>query len=533
MSEDARSLANSEGSGIAVDGKKHRKRLRSSTSYHLAHPAPTLTKKQKLLQIRPRLLLQLQRLSADSRPKPAIDVIPSTLVAPRFIKKFPRMFRGKAELGANDFMVLKSEEYDLHEDQENEEVDSDEEGLINRDLLAVICQLRKDCGGSSGKAEMVLKDGSVWTASPLPNNLYEFVTIDERGDQVTARWVKRSNARKSTDLSESTIYNSINNDVKFTFSIIDPNSRKHPIMATLTQNKLDIPDTYTSVSSSVGKFPPTSPMRGFPAEKDCLVENNPLPERSTHTIDANMKTLIQVTGIWVALRQGWSPYFKYTDVVATSVNTTIPNSRTAPNGRARSMSLNPEDSRASPVASYTSTPESTPGSIGAFVGGRLRRSCARGSPVNGKSSQLDSGPSTPKRSVSAGTAFMQRAAARKGAGTTPSTVASDSEGEGIFQPPRRAVTEATMVSKSIWSSTPASQSSPTNSGPNTPTRPQRRPHSVYVPTSNLQHGFSNGSSERHSLDVLGMPSDVVQKPKLSRWKTFTNIFRRTNSGSRA
>jgi hypothetical protein len=139
ISEDGRSVANSEGSEATVGGSRRRRRsTRTSTAFHLAHPAPTLTQKQRLLQIRPRLLLQLQRLSAESRPKPAIDVLPSTFVVPRFVKNFPRIFRGKAELGANDVMVVKSEEYDKSKDHSIEDTDSDEEGLANRDLVRIL-----------------------------------------------------------------------------------------------------------------------------------------------------------------------------------------------------------------------------------------------------------------------------------------------------------------------------------------------------------------------------------------------------------
>ncbi|KAF4635352.1 hypothetical protein G7Y89_g2742 [Cudoniella acicularis] len=530
MNEDARSLANSEESSGTIEGRKRRRRIRSTTTYTLAHPAPTLTKKQRLLHIRPKLLLQLQRLSADSRPKPVIDVVPSALVVPRLMKKFPRIFRGKGELGMNDVMVLKSEEYDTPDHCNPEETDSDEEGLINRDLVAVICQLRKDCGGSSGKAEVVLNDGSVWTATPLPNNLYEFVTVDERGDEATARWVKRNTVRKSMDLSDGQGYNS--NDFKFTFSIIDPNSRRHPIMATLTQNKLDIPDSYTSVSSSAAKSPPTSHIRFFPGEKDDVPQDSELgPDRSTHLIDDNLKILIQVTGIWVALRQGWSPYFKYNDTMISNSATTNP--RVASNGRVRSMSLTPDDCRSSPTAIYSSTPESNSSSLGALVGGRIRRTCARASPASGNFSQVESAVTTPKRSISTGTAFMQRAAARRGAGITTSALASDGEGECEFSPPRRAVTEAS-ISKPTFPTMPASlpPSDLSAAIPETPTRPQRRVQSAYVPTSMLQHGFTNPSGDRHSLDITGRPLDLTPKPKIGRWKTFTNLFRRTNSNAR-
>ncbi|TVY92754.1 hypothetical protein LAWI1_G002432 [Lachnellula willkommii] len=475
MSEDcSRSVANSEISETTTTGGKSRRRrsLRPSTAFHLAHPAPTLTQKQRLLLIRPKLLFQLQMLSADSRPRPAIDVLPSTVVVPRLVKKFPRMFKGKRQLGANDVMVVKSEDYDAPDDQNADEHESDEEGLANRDLLAVICQMRKECGGSEGKAEIVLNDGR-WVATPLPNNSFNFVCEDERGIETTARWakVKKITARKSLDLSEAFA----NDDVKFTFSILDPNSRRHPIIATLTQAKLDIPNSYT-VSSSASIYPP---IRGLPGPP---IDNEATSERTTHIVDQNLKTLVQVTAIWVALRQGWCSYFKYSDGLAAATTAT----NAASGGRVRSMSLTPDGLRAyqNGTATRASTPESMSGGFGA-VGNKIRH-VRIGSPAGGISSQFENA-GTPQRSVSAGTAFMQRAAARRTGNAGISTVvASDSEGEAEdnFSPPRRAATEKLLRSGSQMMTTPP----------------------LPYPTI-----------------------EIARKPKAGRWKAFTSLFRRLHN----
>lgn len=520
MSEDGRSVANSEASEVTAGGGRRRRRsARSSTAYSIAHPAPTLTQKQKLLQIRPKLLLQLQRLSADARPRPALDVLPSTVVVPRLVKKFPRMFKGKAELGCHDVMVVKSEEYDV-DDVTSEGSDSDEDGLANRDLIAVICQARKDSGGSHGKAEIVLSDGSVWMATPLPNGLYEFVTVDEHGNKTTARWVRRSTKPRNTDAVDPAAGNT---ELKFTFSILDPNTRRHPILASLTQSKLDIPDYYTSVSSSAGKHPPTSP-RAFPGEPEhSFVDGEPPSERTTHAIDENMKILIQITSVWVALREAWSPYFKYNDA-----SSAITSQQITPGARARSMSLTPDAGRPSPVTTCSTTPES---SNSAF--GRIRRQSCKAMIMDSPQQERSNGP---KRAVSAGTAFMQRAAARRG--NAPSAVASDSEGDGMMGPPARAAMENFNGGLSHrFSTPPGSLGLPGSSTttPDTPTRPQRRVQSAYIPTSALKNGYLHEKPGRNSISAMNgqTASDSLEKPaKVGRWKAFMNLFRRTNSSSR-
>jgi len=437
------------------------------------------------------------------------------------------MFRGKAELGINDVMVVKSEEYDAPVSHNSEDPDSDEEGLANRDLMAVICQMRKDLGGSHGKVEIVLHDGSVWVATPLPNGLYEFVSVDGRGNKTTARWVKRSVPRRSPD-SAAALNGS--NDFKFTFSIINPNSRRHPILASLTQNTMDIPDYYTSVSSSAGKYPPTTSIPALPGDSGLNTEAESNPERSTHAIDEDTKILIQVTGIWVALRQGLSPYFKYSDAMGCA--STTPNPRVASVGRVRSLSLTPDGNRPSPAESLASTPESSHGTFGA-VGGKIRRSYSKASPSSAAASLFEQA-GVPKRAVSTGAAFMQRAAARR-VTNPPSTVVSDSEGEAIMFPPRRAATENPNDSRNLANSlaTPQPLTLPGSpmTTPDTPTRPQRRVQSVYVPSGALQTEDNGRSFNRHGIDAADrkLPSDSGERPRVGRWKAFTNFFRRNNN----
>ena len=515
MSEDARSIANSETSEVTTNGggRKRRRSSRTSTAFTIAHPAPTLTHKQRLLQVRPRLLLQLQRLSPNSRPKPILDVVPSTFVVLRLVKRFPRAFRGKGELGHNDVMVVKSEAYDTPEGQAAEESDSDSEGLASRDLIAVICQLPKDEGGSHGRAEIVLGDGSIWVATPLPNGSYEFTKTLESGEKLTARWVKRTTPRNAGDLAAP---NSTNNDTKFTFSMIDPNSRRHPILGSITQKTLDIPDFYTTVTPLSGRLPPASPIRVRHGEVETGPSAQLSTERTTYPIDDNTKTLIQITGIWVSLREGWCPYFKYNDTM--SYGPSPGNSRVASHGRVRSLSLTPDASKPSPAGTRSSTPESSQSTFG-VVGDVLRRTCAKNSGVSSPPPQFDWGV-VPKRATSTGTAFMQRATARK-IGNPPSTVPSDSEGEGHVDHPKRAVTESFLGN---------SLSMGSSSTLDTPTKPQRRAQSTYIPTSALQNGhvYDDGARRASSDAQNGSSSSPKRaaKPKSARWKAFTNFFRR-------
>lgn len=524
MSEDTRSLGNSDTSEVpSSEMRSRRRRQRTSTTFHLAHPAPTLTQKQKLINIPPRVLLQLQRLSPDSRPEPAIDVLPSAAGITRLAQKFPRMFRGKAALGTNDVMVVQSEEYDSPDNSTRDTVDSDEENLASRDLMAVICQMPKDAGGLQGRAEIVLSDGTVWVATPRSSGIYEFVTVDENGLKTTARWVKRSSGSSSGDLSPD----SGNAGLKYTFSIIDPSSRRHPILGSLTQNTLDIPDFYTSVSSSAKKYPPPTGGRPLSADPDSM-DDEPTPERTTHVVYEETKRVIQVTGIWVALREGLSPYFKYNDSAASAGPNICRTTGMQLHGRARSVSLTP-DARRPGVAPSTSSAADSCQLVAAGV--KLRRACTTGPPVAAIPPRMEVLPS-PQRSASAGTAFMQRVAARR-ISRPPGT--SESDAESDRRRSRQAMTEYSAGSTGTPSSVTL-QGSPVST-PATPTRPPRRVQSAHLSSRLPMTEETLPQAARLSLDLVSRPSDLkpewVVKPKMkikvSRWKAFTNHFRRSHA----
>jgi hypothetical protein len=535
MSDDAFSYA-SEGSEATVGGTKKKKRRppRSSTSYQLAHPAPTLTRQQRLLHIRPKLLLQLQRLSPDKRPLPCIDVLPS-IVVPRLMKKFPRIFKGKGELGTNDVLIVKSEDYDAP-DGENEGDLGDDESLANRELLAVICQLR----GLPGSSEICLGDGSVWHGTPMPKGIFEFVTTDlASGERTVARWVQRVSPRRNSSLLTAPAAGSdVTSDYKYLFSMLHPNSRRHPILASITQKILDIPDNYTTVSSSAGRYPPTSPLRGSTIDWQPVPEEEINLQRTTLPIDDSTRTLIQVTGLWVALRLGWCPYFKYDDIPALTATKSASQSLPVSGTRSPSTSTANDHSRAAALDTRASTPDSNPGSRNA-TGGKIFRSGTnifRNSPSSASPTSFDHTAPVPRRAVSAGTAFMQRAAARR-AGRLPSTVASDSEGDVSPSPGRVPTSDAPLnLSDRKSMPLPPAQFDPIINPPETPTKPfHRRVQSVFMPPSPFQkspsnavNGYINGHSEG-SFDGSGQNFTNVPQPgirKGGRWNALISFLRR-------
>lgn len=258
--------------------RKKRRTPRSGTRYLLAQrPSHVIKRHRRFINLRPSLLLQLQQLT-DTRPKPAFDVLPSSILrghlkgAPRLSGRFPRPFGFRHELGSDDLILAQSEDYD------SETPDDGSDKLGNREVLAIISPR----SGADGCTDIVLTDGTIWTASMMPAGSYEFTTMRPDGGVVTARWVRRRVPLEDED------------NYKFTFSLVDPTSRRHPIMGTLTPGTLEVLDNYTTVSPhSSRKHPPTRPFS---------MDANGVPaERSTVPIDEATRAFITVSGAWISL----------------------------------------------------------------------------------------------------------------------------------------------------------------------------------------------------------------------------------------
>ncbi|KAL2162087.1 hypothetical protein VTH06DRAFT_7872 [Thermothelomyces fergusii] len=347
------SMSESELSDVAfsIDGalsprsprpRRPRRTSRKGTTYCLGYPAPRIIGKTKVVQkvLLPRLLLQLQQVSQEGRSKPVLEAFPALritgpVVAPRLAKKFPGIFGVKRHLGCDDIVLVRRDDGDASGDGPDSE---DDEDMENRELLAVFSPLKH-----SNEAELVLNDGSVWLARMLPNGNFDFVHTDADGKATTARWARRQAAGGAVSpAADSSAASPAGPRARYTFSIINPLSRRHPVMATLTPSALNVFDTYTSVCPSHARqrsanrprrsqsvtSPPASPpptsARPAPCapstvsssgstsegESDSAIcipasPEAEVPSRTVHRIDERTKTLISITAFWVCLQSGW------------------------------------------------------------------------------------------------------------------------------------------------------------------------------------------------------------------------------------
>ena len=369
-------------------------RTRTKTAFRLCHPPPAHIHKQRL-HIRPRVLLQLQKVSKASRPIPIFEVLPSVVFAPRLARHFPRTFKGKAGLGVDDLVIVSSENYEAPELQSHNVDDLFDDKWDTREIIAAICQPSKDdYPHSQGETEICLNHGPSWTASQRKNGTYEFASTDNCGNRTLARWVPKQ--PRSDRTSE---------EKKFNFSILNPNSRRHAIIATLDRQTIEISDQYshpsTSLSSQASSTPTTSSSSVSEEAKTPCIQSSPAA-RDLIEVDDTLRTLITVTAIFVAFREGFSPNFKYgepTQSLSTSPNPVLTHKHRSLSLNANQFNSNQLAISKSPRHSSSSAKRTSPGLQHTF---------------SNSSVPLSPYPpfTPPQRSLSTGTAFMQRISTR-------------------------------------------------------------------------------------------------------------------------
>ena len=493
--DDERSVTCSDISDVSKPGKHRRRSTVPKIHYTFAYPPQTQLSKQRLIQIRPKQLLQLQVVPVGSRPMPCMDVLPSTQFLPRVFKKYPRMFRGKAKLGANDVMIVRSENYDAAEDDLNAEDDSEDESLANRELLAVICQAHKDAGGDTGKAEIVLADGTSWIASPSGDN-FEFVHEDEHGLRTMARWRRKPPTIKK---AEGLIIGEGGQDFEYQFSIIDPSSRRHPILATLSRNNLRVYEYYLPINPSPELSAPPSPIRRLSQRSNDLHEHNRI------VVDAALRMFIQISAMWTGLSQDWCPYFTYNIAPPSSIRSRVTSGLLT-------LAL-PQPSHSSPT-SRAGTPEPVRSPL-LGVSEKVRRSLTVGSkpPLANPPGQL---PAT-QRNVSTGSAFMQKSVTKRG--HSFHSEVNGSVEESLFESRGAVVSNDDSEEKAPLRNT---------LGNGTKVRPQ----SMMIFPSNGHHKQTSFQEQERGGPLITEKVDVFKKAKTSRWKTFTGIFKKSSSRMR-
>lgn len=280
---------------------------RPRTSYQLAHPA--IHARHRWLKLRPQILLQLQQVSQSARSLPILDVLPSTVLTPSLSQSILRIFRRWNGLGQYDLVIVRSDLYDYPASTSEMSMSSVNEDKYQREVVATIRQPFRKEAQLKGKAEIFLALGSLCEATPLSSGSYEFLVRSKHGVQIMRWALRRSKARRLSVSSRSQ-----GGTRHFTFSIIDPSSRRHAVIASMTQEHLEVYHEYSHGHRSSAR--PTYPNSGMSGSSDKF-ETESLDSQAV-VVDDRLRILILVTGIWVTFREGWSHHFAYRDPVAKS-----------------------------------------------------------------------------------------------------------------------------------------------------------------------------------------------------------------------
>ena len=424
--------------GPARPGRRNRKSTASTkTSFQIAHPPPAIKHRQRF-NIRPKVLLQIQQISDAARPRPILDVLPSVVFAPKLARKFPSVFKGKDGLGADDLVVVTSQNYDspsaLNGRSENV---SEDDSWATREIVAAICQPKKRGPGTESITEICLNHGTLWEASSLPNGAYEFVSMDEDGRKTVARWVPRP------PISRRRSYNGQGNSDasspeqrKFTFSIINPDSRRHPVIATLSRASIDVSDRYSIPSSNIQENGATPRQRSVaPEGRHAHFDEGEIPilQPTMTETDEQLRSLIVITGIFVAFREGYSPNFQYEKSVVSPSNASNSMSPHKP----RSLSMN--------LGNLGGARAYGPESPRQQSGSRNMPASVNMSPISSPTTPVTNPVRSPppQRTHSTGAAFLQRAnsrrphSTREAGGTTSPVPATNGSDAGQRSPPHR------------------------------------------------------------------------------------------------
>lgn len=377
---------------------------KSKTGYRFALPPPVGLHKQHF-HLRPRVLLQLQRTSKTARPVPVLEVLPSVTFASRVARRLPRTLKGKIGLGADDLVIVNSEKYDTDDSESRKSDDVLEDARWDeREIVSVISNSNKDKTEGRAKAEIWLNSGETWTATILANGSYNFVFTDRHGLRTVARWVRKqaNGSRMSTPQNRS---RALSEEKRFNFSLLNPNSRRHAIIATLDRHSIEVSDQYTSPPMSPDMQVASTPTASLSeASADDYVQFRDVTLVSEHPTEVGepLRNLIVVTGIWVALQEDMSTIINHSEAVDGRTVSLNPNTKYQ--RRSASLTINKFNSDQSPALANLSP--GTPGS------GETTSKSAFPLSLKTKSPPVRT---PPRRIQSTGTAFMRRMTGRNNA----------------------------------------------------------------------------------------------------------------------
>jgi hypothetical protein len=193
-------------------------------------------------------------------------------------QKLRRLRRNKDGTGADDLVVVKSEELDVNEDRgrgQNRKLQDDEQETLNgREVLGTI-QPAED-----GPSAYLTLGDVVWKAA-LDGRGASYTLENANDPEQRVRWyVPKS--KRTGDMSQG--------PREFSFATLLPGTKRHPIVANMSEGHLEFYEEFSS----------------------------PLSPHETIKTDDAMRKLIIVSAMWVYFCEGWSKHYDFNTAVASA-----------------------------------------------------------------------------------------------------------------------------------------------------------------------------------------------------------------------
>ncbi|OJJ45938.1 hypothetical protein ASPZODRAFT_133804 [Penicilliopsis zonata CBS 506.65] len=217
---------------------EQRRRSRPRTCYQLARPAGHGRCRRLLLQIQ-----QVQQVSDCPRPIPLFDIVRSPSLSRNWFSR--RRHRRRQGLSSPE-----------------------------PPLLLLVAPDQQEPIASIAANSIVLAAGLICQAS-VANGTYEFLLHKHHPEHEHEHDQDHDNQQKDClqTIVRWVLRPGMDQERRFTFSVIDPATRRHPVLASLTLSQLDIYDR------------PAQPGEAIVGDQ--------------------LRTLMLATGVWVAFREGW------------------------------------------------------------------------------------------------------------------------------------------------------------------------------------------------------------------------------------
>ena len=326
---------------------------KTKTSYQLAYPPPS-PRSQSRFSLRPRLLLQLRKINQGRLAAPVLEVftLPRSL---RTSVKQHALERGQSPAGDN-LMVLGCDPYnDTQEPVDTLSKTYDDENFEHRNVVASIHRTSGSDVEQQVEAQICIGQG-YWTITKMRNGGYEFIGNAEDGSMVKAKWIpKMRNGRGAVHQHPGHAANR-----KFKFTLLDPHTRRHPILGSMDRQTINIFDQYIKPETPVSEPEPSPPasISSQTNSSSTLHDNNIVPVSDTIVnTSEHTKTLMLATGIWIALAEGW--------LEMECSNSTGTSSHSSPN-RFRNFTTRTFQSEESNEAPRSPTVTQRPGTLRGF-----------------------------------------------------------------------------------------------------------------------------------------------------------------------